>query len=63
MGEVPSDLDPNAKIIEPTMFRSDPTPNLVNGVKSILDNYGGKVIAVLNSEYYKYSPRAISIIT
>ena len=45
------------------MFRSDPTPNLVNGVKDILDTYGGKVVAILNSEYQKYSPRAISIIT
>ena len=63
MGEVPEGLDPKAEIIEPTMFRSDPTPNLVNGMKEIVDTFGGKVIAMLNSDFARYSPRAISIIT
>ena len=51
VGEVPANLDPNAEILEPTMFRTDPTPNLVNGMKEIVDNFGGKVIGVLNTEY------------
>lgn len=30
LGEIPANLDPHAPVIEPTLFRTEPTQNLVD---------------------------------
>lgn len=50
-------------MLEPTLFRTVPTENLINKVKDILDNYGGKVTAILNDDFFKYKPKALQILT
>jgi hypothetical protein len=62
LGEIPSEHNPSVDVIEPTLFRTEPTPNLVNDLGQAMRQYGGKVHVILNSEYYKYQARAISIL-
>jgi hypothetical protein len=59
LGEIPENLNPNAPMLEPTLFRSNPTKNLVDALGEILSTHGGKVYALLNEEYYPYSKKAI----
>lgn len=60
LGTVPENRNSKVPILEPTLFRSNPTPDLVEFVDSILKEFGGDVKAVLNSEYAAYEAVAIS---
>lgn len=60
LGTLPEGRDPHVPILEPTLFRSNPTPDLVEFVKNILGDFGGDVKAILNTEYASYEATCIA---
>ena len=54
--------DENISILEPTLFRTEPGPELIAKMKHILDTYGGKLKMLTNKQYYQYSSDAIKLL-
>lgn len=49
-------------ILEPTLFRTEPGPELTAKMKNILDTYGGELKMLTNQEYYDYSVQATNLL-
>ena len=60
---MPEEAKSDAEILEPTLFRTVPTENLIGRLKDICDNFGGKVTAMLNDDFNKYQLKALQILT
>jgi len=50
------------EILEPSLFRSQPTNDLYEGMESVLKTYGGKIRVLHNQDYFHYSAQAVSIL-
>lgn len=62
----PSDKVPSsggAAVIEPTLFRTRPGPDLVRHMDRLLATYGGSITALVNAEYRRFRPRAMALLT
>lgn len=54
--------DENILMLEPTLFRTEPGPELVAKMRHILDTYGGKLKMLTNNDYHRYSVKAIQLL-
>lgn len=51
------------KIIEPTLFRSNPTPKMLEKMKRIVASSNGKIKKLMNASYALYEPLAVQTIS
>jgi threonine synthase len=56
----PSDGD--AAVVEPTLFRTQPGPDLVHRMGRLMATYGGSVTALSNADYQRLRPKAIALL-
>jgi len=61
-GSIPGNLNPSANVIEPTLFRTQPTPELFGRMDNLLTQFGGRLEVLLNNDYYKYHSFAIHLL-
>jgi len=58
-GKFPEGYTPSTEIIEPTLFRTQPSPDLYERMEFILKTHGGQVDVLLNRELFQYQSFAI----
>ena len=51
------------KVIEPTLFRSNPTPKMLAKMKQIVASSDGKIKKLMNASYARYEPLAVQTIS
>jgi threonine synthase len=54
---------PFAKMIEPTLFRSTPTQNMLETMKGIVEQSDGRIVVLTNKSYELYEGLAVQLIT
>lgn len=58
-------LAPNdgcAAVVEPTLFRSRPGPDLVRHMSLLMESYGGSISVLSNADYQRLQPKAIALL-
>jgi len=51
-----------AAVIEPTLFRTRPGPDLVRRMDRLMATYGGSITALFNADYQRLRPRAMALL-
>jgi threonine synthase len=61
-GDLGITIDPNAAVIEPTLFRTEPSADLQAMLRQVLRHYGGRLVALSNAQYFALRDEALGML-